>query len=421
MFGSKPAGSGQHKQKDALMDFETDIVDKEFRLRVRAFLSRQITELFGRDLSWREGLLSEREIMRRWTRALDDGGFLVPRWPREWGGADWPLTWPGIMEQELLAADCPPVDMIGIGFVGPMLCKFGSLQQKQRYLSRIRNADDYWCQGFSEPGAGSDIMSLGTTATRHQNGFTVNGQKLWITQAHNADRMFTLVRVESPGVRRQEGLTFLLIDMHDPGVKIRPVILIDGIHRVNEVTLQGVQVPAEDMVGEQGKGWVYARSLLADERAIVAGLGQTRVLLDALRGILVSESSRGRPLLEDSQYRLPFVKLETELKALEFMELRRLHDKSTSSSPNVLTPILKLRGSELRQRVTELTMHALGEKALEAPSDSRVTPASVSTPETPPRYIGDLTRRFLYERSATILGGTSEIQRNIIAAIELGL
>jgi alkylation response protein AidB-like acyl-CoA dehydrogenase len=311
--------------------------------------------------------------------------------------------------------------MIGIGFVGPMLCRFGSLQQKQRYLPRIRNADDYWCQGFSEPGAGSDVMSLSTTATPHKNGFAVNGQKLWITGAHNADMMFTLVRVELPGGKRQGGLTFLLIRMRDPGVRVRAVVLIDGSHRLNEVTLTNVQVPVEDMVGEQGKGWVYARSLLADERAIVAGLGQVRGLLDSLRRILISESCHGRPLLENPKYRVQLAKMETELKALEFMELRRLHDQLTNSSRHAFNPILKLRGSELRQQVTDLILQALGERALEAPSDSAGKPIPMNSPQSPPPYISYLTQRFLFERSATILGGTSEIQRNIIAAVELGL
>jgi alkylation response protein AidB-like acyl-CoA dehydrogenase len=396
------------------MNFETDVADKEFRANLRAFLSSRLQELFGDDVSER---ILEPESKRRWARALDEGGYLTPHWPREWGGADWPVTWPRIMEQELSAVQSPPVDTIGIGFVGPMLCKYGSLQQKRRYLPRIRNADDFWCQGFSEPGAGSDVMSLSTTATRDKNGFTVTGRKLWITGAHYANMMFTLVRVQLPDGRREGGLTFLLINIRDPRVKIRPVILIDGTHTVNEVTLENVHVPLEDMVGEQGKGWVYARSLLADERAIVAGLGVIRALLNALREILVSESCRGRTLFEDPAYRIPFAKMLVEFNALEFLELRRLHDKSTSSSTPILTPILKLRGSELRQRITELIVQALGERALEAPNSSAQGPSA----QTPPPHIAQLTQRFLYDRAVTILGGSSEIQRNIIAAVELGL
>ena len=306
------------------MNFETDAADKEFRANVRAFLSSRLQEFFGAQAS---ESISELESKRLWTRALDEGGYLVPHWPREWGGSDWPVTWPRIMEQELSAVKAPFIDTIGIGFVGPMLCKFGSPQQKRRYLPRIRNADDYWCQGFSEPGAGSDVMALSTTAKRHQNGFTVTGRKLWITGAHYSDMMFTLVRVQLPDGRREGGLTFLLINMHDPGVRIRPVILIDGIHRLNEVTLENVHVPLEDMVGEQGKGWVYARSLLADERAIVAGLGQIRGLLSALREILSWESCGGHLLFDDPAYRVPFTKILVELNALEFMELRLLHEK----------------------------------------------------------------------------------------------
>jgi alkylation response protein AidB-like acyl-CoA dehydrogenase len=396
------------------MNFETDVADKEFRAKLRTFLSSRLQELFGGDVS---GRILDPECMRRWTRVLNEGGYLAPNWPREWGGADWPVTWPRIMEQELSAVKAPMIDTIGIGFVGPMLCKFGSLQQKRRYLPRIRNADDLWCQGFSEPGAGSDVMSLSTTATQHKNGFTVTGRKLWITGAHWANMMFTLVRVQLPDGRREGGLTFLLINIRDPGVTIRPVILIDGTHTVNEVTLEEVHVPLEDMVGEQGKGWVYARSLLADERAIVAGLGLIRVLLNSLREILVSESCRGRALFDDPAYRIPFAKMLVEFNALEFLELRLLHDKSTGSSSPILTPILKLRGSELRQRVTELIVQALGERSLESPHSSAEGPSV----HTPPPDIAQLTQRFLYERAVTILGGTSEIQRNIIAAVGLGL
>lgn len=396
------------------MNFETDVADKEFRANLRAFLSSRLQELFGGDVSDR---ILEPESRRRWSRALDEGGYLAPHWPREWGGADWPVTWAGIMEQELWAVKAPLVDTIGIGFVGPMLCRFGSLQQKRHYLPRIRNADDFWCQGFSEPGAGSDVMSLTTTATRHKDGFTVTGRKLWITGAHYANMMFTLVRVQLPDGRREGGLTFLLINIRDPRVKIRPVILIDGTHSLNEVTLENVHVPLEDMVGEQGKGWVYARSLLADERAIVAGLGLIKVLLGTLREILVTESCRGHTLFDDPAYRIQFAKMLAEFNALEFLELRRLHEKSTSSSSPILTPILKLRGSELRQRITELIVQALGERALEAPLRS----AEIPSAHTPPPYLANLTQRFLYDRAATILGGSSEIQRNIIAAVELGL
>jgi alkylation response protein AidB-like acyl-CoA dehydrogenase len=392
------------------MNFETDVADKEFRANLRTFLSSRLQELFGGDVSEK---VYDPEYMRRWTRALNEGGYLVPHWPREWGGADWPVTWPRIMEQELSTLKTPMVDMIGIGFVGPMLSKFGSLQQKRRYLPRIRNADDFWCQGFSEAGAGSDVMSLSTTAMRQKNGFTVNGRKLWITGAHWANMMFTLVRVQLPDGRREGGLTFLLINIRDPGVTIRPVILIDGTHMVNEVTLENVHVPSEDMVGEQGKGWVYARSLLADERAIVAGLSLIRVLLDTLREILVSESCRGRTLFNDPAYRIPFAKMLVEFNALEFLDLRRLHDKSTGSSSPILTPILKIRGSELRQRVTELIVQALGERALESPQSSAA--------QTKSPHITNLTQRFLYERAVTILGGSSEIQRNIIATVGLGL
>jgi alkylation response protein AidB-like acyl-CoA dehydrogenase len=400
------------------MNFEISPADVEFRAQAARNIRGALEELFGSRPDTGEPVhINDRESMRRWTCALDRMGYLVHHWPREWGGADWPVTWPKILEEELAAANAPPTDAIGVGFVGPLLCRFGSPEQKRRYLPRIRSAEEFWCQGFSEANAGSDTMSIRTFAARDRGSFIVNGQKLWTTNAHIADMMFALVRTAGPAGRPRQGLTFVLMNMRTEGLTVRPVILIDGKHRLNEVTLENVKVPAENMVGEEGKGWVYAQSLLADERTIVAGLGITRLLLGNLRRILCTAEAQGRKLIEDPDYRLRVTKLEVELEALEFLELRALHMKSSSTGPQVFPPILKLRGSELRQRVTELALEALGEAALETPGTSTGDPAL----QPPPLHATWATTSYLYQRAATILGGTSEIQRNIIAGVGLRL
>jgi alkylation response protein AidB-like acyl-CoA dehydrogenase len=397
------------------VNFETSTADLEFRETVRRFIREKMEETFGPkpDIG-AHASGSERDMMRRWTRVLDSAGYLVHKWPVEWGGTRWPSTYPRILEEELTLAGCPQTDSISLGFVGPMLCKFGTPEQKKRYLPRIRSGDDCWCQGFSEPNAGSDAMSIRTVATRDRGVYVVNGQKLWTSNGHFADMMFALVRT-APGGRMRPGLTFLLLSMRSEGIKVRPVIMIDGMHRVNEVTLENVRVPVENLIGEEGKGWVYSQFLLADERTVVAGLGRTKILLQNLRRVLSSVQDDGRPLIDHPEYQMRLTRLEVELEALEFMELRHLHTKAASSGPQVFPPIMKLRGTELRQRVTELTIDALGEAALEMPSKG-------SGPAKGLQLLARMsTISHLYQRSCTIAGGTSEIQRNIIAGVGLGL
>jgi len=398
------------------MDFEISSADVEFRSTVARRISNVIDEVFGAGVDLQQVLhTADRQMMRRWTQALDRAGYLVHRWPREWGGMGWPPSWVKILEEELSAANAPPTDGIGIGFVGPLLCKFGSAEQKQRYLPRIRSAEELWCQGFSEANAGSDTMSIRTFAARDGNYFIVNGQKLWTSNAHVADMMFALVRTAGQGGRRMQGLTFLLLSMRSKGVSVRPVILIDGGHRVNEVTLENVRVPVENMIGEEGKGWAYAQSLLADERTIVAGVGLSRLYLNNLRRILTLEHAGAQPLIHDPGFRERLTRLEVELEALEFLELRTLDAKSNAAGPQMLTPILKLRGTEFLQRVTQLTLEAAGEAALEMPG----TGSGSDRLPPPPPSVTWATASHLYGRAATILGGTSEIQRNIIAGVGL--
>jgi alkylation response protein AidB-like acyl-CoA dehydrogenase len=403
------------------MEFEIDPADDVFRSDVRTYIRDKMLELFP-ERPARGGAPPHysRDDMRRWVRALSERGLLVPHWPAEWGGSNWRPNWRRIVGEELAAAQAPFLDLIGTDFVGPVLCAFGSPEQKRRFLPAIRNGEETWCQGFSEPDAGSDVMSLRTTAVRERDVYVINGRKLWTTNAHTAEMMFALLRIETPGVRKQQGLSFVLLDMRAPGITVRPVIMIDGGHHVNEVLLENVRTPTTNLIGEAGKGWAYARYLLANERKVVAGLGWVRAILAGARRMLESETERGMPLLSKPALRVQLAQLEVELQALEFMELR-LHNTSTEDAPNqALAPMLKLRATELRQKITELLLQALGTRALECPADY-YGPNAPSPLPPPSEHMRHATRDFLFQRSATLAGGTSETQRNVIAALGIGL
>lgn len=408
------------------MDLVHDPSDVQFRLEVREFIRKTLPELFPDAGTPRWGLrFLDRTELRDWTRALDSKGWAVPHWPVEWGGIGISAVRRHILLEELSAANCPALDSISIDFVGPVLYTFGSPQQKRRYLPRIRTAEDFWCQGFSEASAGSDVMQLKTTATRQGNHFIVNGRKLWITNAHFADMMFALVRVEMPGQRRQQGLSFLLIDMRAQGISVRPILTIDGRHHINEVVLEGVRVPAENLVGEPGKGWIYARLILSNERTVIAGVSSARRQLRQVRNLLQTHREGSATLIEKESYRNRLAQMEMELDALEVLELRVLHapEGDPDAAPSVLGPILKVRGSELRQRISELAIDALGDCGLEAHPQSGPEREELPTDPVALTHLRACatTAGYLFQRSATIAGGTSEVQRNIIAAIGLGL
>jgi acyl-CoA dehydrogenase len=405
------------------VDVGQDAGDAEFRLEVREFIRNTLPRLFPEAGTPTWGLsFLERSEVSAWTRALDSQGWAVPHWPAEWGGIGITPLRRYILLEELSAASCPSLDAISIDFVGPVIYTFGSPQQKRRYLPRIRTAEDFWCQGFSEASAGSDVMQLKTTAVRHPDHFMVNGRKLWTTNAHFADMMFALLRVEIPGQRRQQGLSFLLINMRSPGVSVRPIYTLDGRHRINEVLLDNVRVPAENLVGEPGKGWIYARMILANERTVVAAVRSARMQLEQVRNLLQQHQRGGVPLLEDSSYSDQFAQLAIELDALEVLELRVLHaPSSTEATPSVLGPILKVRASELRQRISELAIDALADRGLEALPRSESKPLVSDAQALVLAQARAITAGYLFQRSATIAGGTSEVQRNIIAAVGLGV
>jgi alkylation response protein AidB-like acyl-CoA dehydrogenase len=300
--------------------------------------------------------------------------------------------------------------------VGPVIYTFGSAAQKARYLPRILSGEDWWCQGYSEPGSGSDLASLKTRAESDGDDYIVNGQKTWTTQAHHANMIFCLVRTD-PKVKPQEGISFLLIDMTVPGITVRPIITIDEGHSINDVFLDNVRVPKANRVGEEGKGWTYAKFLLGHERTGIAAVAASKKRLARLKEIARAEQSGGVPLIDDGGFRRKLAAVEIDLMALEYTNLRVLADEAAGKGPGPEASLLKIRGSEIQQAITELACEALGYYA--HPYQS--LEAGSNLPPVGPGYAEGVMGDFLYSRATTIYGGSNEIQRNVIAKMVLGL
>jgi alkylation response protein AidB-like acyl-CoA dehydrogenase len=304
--------------------------------------------------------------------------------------------------------------------VGPVIYTFGTPAQKQRFLPRILSGEDWWCQGYSEPGAGSDLAGLSTRAENKGDHYIVNGQKTWTTLAQHADWGFFLVRTDPGAKKKQEGISFLLIDMKSPGVSVRPIISLDGGHEVNDVFLTDVKVPAENRIGEENKGWTYAKFLLLHERAGIAGVARSKNAVRRLKEIARAEvGDDGRPLLETPEFRRKVAELEVDLTALEFTELRVLANEQAGKGPGVESSYLKIKGTEIQQRLTELTLEAVGVYA--APDVRNFPPTGGNEFPIGPDYSNPAAPIYFNMRKTSIYGGSNEIQRNIIAKMVLGL
>ena len=380
------------------MDLNYSAEELAFRDEMRSWLAANLpAELRQKVESYAH--LSKDELLR-WHRILAAKGWVAPAWPREWGGTGWSVVQRYIFEEELGYAGSPPLIPFGLAMCGPVLLRFGTEAQKKRFLPRIYNGDDFWCQGYSEPGSGSDLASLKTSARRVNGGrgehYVVNGQKIWTTLAHYADWIFCLVRTDSGTAKRQEGISFLLIDMRTPDITVRPLILMDGAHDVNEVFFDDVKVPAENLVYEEGKGWTVAKYLLGYERMNTGRIGESKRQLACLKRY-------GAHLMHDARWRDRLSRLEVELTALEITNLRFLDRmRRTGQPPGADVSMLKIRGTEIQQGLAELMLEATDPVA----SD----PLSVA-----------VRSRYLSMRKTTIYAGSNEIQRNIIAKMTLGL
>ena len=386
------------------MDTRFSDEDMAFRDLVRAFLQQAWTpELAARidaDASYPQAIVE-------WQRRLYERGWVAPGWPMAHGGCEWSPTQRYIYELERSAIGAPEVLPFGIKMVGPVIIKYGNAEQQARFLPRILRGQDWWCQGYSEPGAGSDLAALKTRAERAGDHYVVNGSKIWTTYAQHADWMFCLVRTEA-SARRQDGISFLLIDMKTPGIRISPIISIDGVHSLNEVFFDDVRVPVAHLIGEQDKGWTYAKSLLAHERTAIAGVGDSKRRIQRLRELARRETSGGKPLLDDPLFQARLADTEIELMALETMELRALWQASKGQGPGAESSLLKIKGSEVQQAIQQLMMDmaglfgaVLGDSGHDFGNEAR--------------------RSFMYGRAATIYGGSNEVQKNITAKAVLGL
>lgn len=354
----------------------------------------------------------------RWQKILFDKGWIVGHWPRPYGGQDWTPLQRAIFDDETSKAGAPWLTPFGVCYAGPVIYTFGSETQKDRFLPGIRSTDTWWCQGYSEPGAGSDLANIKTRAVRDGDHYLVNGQKTWTTMAQWADMMFALVRTSSDG-KPQNGISFLLIDMNSPGITVRPIISIDKCHHLNEVFLDDVRVPVENLVGEEGRGWTYAKFLLNNERLLGAEVGKSTRLLNQLRQTLADIRDGGRPLSDDPHWRRRLGELRARLLALEAVCNEYLAAAEAGSTPGLEVSALKIMGSELIQGITGAMVDALAVKGLVYQTDA-LEPGwqapLVGVPGAP-----GMIREHLHDRATTIYGGANEIQRNILAKAVLGL
>ncbi|MDP6706970.1 MAG: acyl-CoA dehydrogenase family protein [Alphaproteobacteria bacterium] len=398
------------------MDLQFSPEELTFRDEVRDFLQQNLPDEIRR-ASQRAPSYVSKEHMVTWQKILHAKGWMAPAWPEEYGGPGWDLVRRHLYDEEYQAADCPRVSPFGIGLVGPVIYTFGSEAQKQRYLPKILSSEEFWCQGYSEPGAGSDLASLRTHAVRDGEDYVVNGQKIWTSHAHHADMMFCLVKTDLE-VKPQLGISFLLIDMTSPGITVQPIVALDGNHYLNQVFLDDVRVPAANRIGEEGKGWTYAKYLLGNERTGIAGVSKSKRKLERLREIAATERGDGGALSDGASFKARLADVETRLRALEITNLRLLA-RDRAGGAGAEASMLKIRGTEIEQDLNELLIEALGYYA--APYEPRAVRDDWNEPPVGPEYVEGLMNERLLRRAASIYGGSNEIQRNIISKMVLEL
>ncbi|MBA6414219.1 acyl-CoA dehydrogenase family protein [Parahaliea sp. F7430] len=392
------------------MDISFSPEDLAFRDEVRAFFD----QAYDADLQARlADKASFKEAVIDWQKRLYAQGWIAPNWPVEYGGTGWSSTQKYIFETERSSRGIRDVVPFGLQMVGPVIYAFGNDEQKERFLPRILSSDDWWCQGYSEPGAGSDLASLKTKAVLEGDEYVVNGAKIWTTYAQYADWIFCLVRSNSEG-KKQEGISFLLIDMKSPGIKVNPIHTIDNHHSLNEVEFNDVRVPVANRIGEENKGWTYAKALLAHERTTIAGVADSKRAFDEVCRRAALEVNAGKRLIDDPLFRKRLSDIEIELMALEFTELRVLATVASGGAPGAESSLLKIKGTELQQAIQSLNMELAGYY-------QGVLDNNLSAEQLGHEFGSDARQSFMYGRAATVYGGSNEIQKNIIAKAVLGL
>ena len=387
-----------------------------FQSEVRAFMKDRLPGDLREKVRRSQRL--GKEDYRRWQDILAEKGWLAYTWPKEHGGPGWTPLERYIFEEEMARASAPRLMPFGTKMLGPVVIAFGDGAQKAKYLPAIANNETWWCQGYSEPNAGSDLARLGTRAVRDGNHYVVNGSKTWTTAAQWADMMFCLVRSD-PDAKPQEGISFLLIDMHDPGVEVTPIVTFDGGSEINSVHLSDVRVPVRDRIGEENRGWTYAKFLLGLERFGIAGIAASKARLSYLKDIARGLPAGGASLADDSGFMRRIAETEIELRALEHVELRALMHAEQGGTPGVEANMLKIRGTDLQQKISEMLASAMGFYA--APYLPEAMEAGWNEEAVGPEDSPGLAPAYFNMRKTSIYGGTNEVQRTIIAKMALGL
>ena len=398
------------------MDLKFTPEEEAFRDEVRGFLAEKLPQRLSDKM--RKGQHLTKAEHEEWHAILNARGWLANHWPVDWGGTGWTVIQRFIFETETALANAPRVLPFGLSMIGPVLLKYGSEEQKRHWLPRILDGSDWWCQGYSEPGAGSDLASLKTSAVRDGDHYIVNGQKTWTTLAQYANMMFCLVRTSTEG-KRQEGISFLLIDMATPGIEVRPIRLLSGDHEVNEVFFTDVRVPASNLVGEENRGWTYAKYLLTYERTNIAGVGSSMAAFGELTEIARTQRRNGRPLAEDPQFAARLARLEIELENMKTTNLRVLAAAGAGGAPVAESSMLKIRGTEIRQQIDDLMRRAAGTYA--RPWVPESFEGGWNGEPVGPEWAGPVATQYFNNRKLSIFGGSNEVQREIITKAILEL
>ncbi len=392
------------------MDLNYSAEDLAFRDEVRTWIRANLPDDL-RDKVMNYSQL-EREDFQRWHRILAAKGWIAPHWDEEWGGLNWTAVQRYILEEECTAADCPIPLPTGVPMCGPVLLRFGTEKQKKRFLPKIYNGDEVWCQGYSEPEAGSDLAALKMSAVREGDHYILNGQKIWTSFAHYADWIFCLVRTDPQAPKKQLGISFILIDMKTPGITVRPLLLMSETHDLNEVFFENVKVAAENLVHKEGDGWTVAKFLLGYERLNTGEIGASKRDLARLKELAATRCKNGKPLSDDPRFQDRVSRVEIELMALEVTNLRFLDQIQRGREIGAEVSLLKVRGTEIQQALTELMLDVAG--PLAAPAyPTQDTDFDTET--------ANLAQRYCNYRKASIYAGSNEIQRNIMAKMSLGL
>lgn len=398
------------------MDLNFTAEELAFQAEVRSFLDNNLPKNLSDKV--KSGKHLSKQDMELWHSILNKQGWLASHWPTEYGGTGWSPIFKYIFDNELARAFAPRIVPFGLSMLAPVLIKYGTEEQKQYWLPRILNGEDWWCQGYSEPESGSDLASVKTTAVRDGDYYIVNGQKTWTTLGQYANMIFCLVRTD-PSAKKQAGISFLLIDMNSPGVEIRPIITLDGEHEVNEVFFSDVKVPVANLVGEENRGWTCAKYLLTYERTNIAGVGMSLAALGRLKEIAQNLRKNNKPLIQDPYFAASLAKIEIDLNNMRITDMRVLSNVAAGGAPGAESSMLKIRGTQIRQAINALTRQAMGVYA--QPFIQQAFTDQGSTESVGPEQAFSAATQYFNNRKLSIFGGSNEIQRNIISKMILGL